>query len=385
MKNGDNAMKKKVFVSGCYDMLHSGHVAFFEEAATYGDLYVGLGSDQTIFDLKGRRTINSDAERLYMVKALRCVKDAWISSGSGIMDFEKEVRELKPDIFFVNSDGFTPAKETFCKELGIELIVSERIPSAGLPARSTTAIRQECRIPYRVELCGGWLDQPRVNHLCKGSVIVMSIEPTMEFNDRSGMATSSRKKAIELWQTQIPVGDREKLAKMLFCVDNPPGTVAISGSQDQLGLLLPGLNKLNYDNGFWPVSIDSVTDPEKLKFVADHLYLVSMPQRRSGYDVLGDTHIDLATAQIMAETTDRAWASIMAGNVKAWGEATKEFLDAQLKMFPRMLTPEIGEAIEFYRNTAYGWKITGCGGGGYLVLISDKPISNAIKVVPCEQ
>ena len=41
-------MTKKVFVSGCYDMLHSGHVAFFAEAATHGDLYVGLGSDKTI-------------------------------------------------------------------------------------------------------------------------------------------------------------------------------------------------------------------------------------------------------------------------------------------------------------------------------------------------
>lgn len=43
-------MRKKVFVSGCYDMLHSGHVAFFEEAAKLGDLYVGLGSDKTIFE-----------------------------------------------------------------------------------------------------------------------------------------------------------------------------------------------------------------------------------------------------------------------------------------------------------------------------------------------
>ena len=58
-------MAKKVFVSGCYDMLHSGHVAFFEEAAGYGDLYVGIGSDKTINDLKARKTINSDAERLY--------------------------------------------------------------------------------------------------------------------------------------------------------------------------------------------------------------------------------------------------------------------------------------------------------------------------------
>ena len=67
-------MSKKVFVSGCYDMLHSGHVAFFEEAAAYGDLYVGIGSDRTIAELKARKTINSDAERLYMVSALKSVK-----------------------------------------------------------------------------------------------------------------------------------------------------------------------------------------------------------------------------------------------------------------------------------------------------------------------
>ena len=200
-------MAKKVFVSGCYDLLHSGHVAFLEEAASYGDLYVGLGSDETIWGLKGRKTSNGNAERLYMIKALRCVKDAWINSGSGIMDFEKEVRELKPDIFFVNTDGVTPAKIKFCSELGIELKVSKRIPHSGLPARSTTSLRQECTIPYRVEMCGGWLDQPAVNSLCPGSVIVMSIEPTLEFNDKSGMATSSRKKSDRAVAEPDPRGE----------------------------------------------------------------------------------------------------------------------------------------------------------------------------------
>lgn len=57
-------------VSGCCDMLHSGHAAFFEEASKLGDLYVGIGSDATIFALKARKTINPEAERLYMVKAL---------------------------------------------------------------------------------------------------------------------------------------------------------------------------------------------------------------------------------------------------------------------------------------------------------------------------
>ena len=86
-------MPKKVFVSGCFDMLHSGHVAFFEEAATHGDLYVGIGSDRTISDLKGRFTVNGERERLYMIKSLKVVKDAWINRGSGLLDFEEELRE----------------------------------------------------------------------------------------------------------------------------------------------------------------------------------------------------------------------------------------------------------------------------------------------------
>ena len=278
-------MTKKVFVSGCYDMLHSGHVAFLQEAAELGDLYVGLGSDQTIFALKNRKTINSEAERLYMIKALRCVKDAWINRGSGIMDFEAEVEALKPDIFFVNTDGFTPAKEEFCRKHHIQLIVSKRRPHEGLPARSTTAIRKECHLPYRVELCGGWMDQPFINRILPGAVITLQIEPSCEFNDRSGMATSSRKKAMDIWQGQIPLGDRQELARMLFCMENPPGKVNISGAQDQLGLLMPGLNKLNFDHDYWPVSIESDCSEETLTYVRDHLYLIPLRPRQSGFDV----------------------------------------------------------------------------------------------------
>jgi len=375
-------MAYKVFVSGCFDMLHSGHVAFLEEAAKHGDLYVGLGSDETIWELKGRKTINGNAERLYMIKALRCVKDAWINSGSGIMDFEKEVTALKPDVFFVNSDGYTPEKKAFCERLGIKLIVSRRLPEPGLPARSTTALRQECRIPYRVELCGGWLDQPAVNSLAPGSVIVMSIEPDMEFNDKSGMATSSRKKAIEMWQTKIPAGDKIELARQLFCIENPPGTTRISGSQDQLGIILPGLNKLNYDNGFWPVSIESRTDGDTLQFVSANLWLVALPPRKKDYDVLKDTRINIDSAKKLAEATERCWQAILDRDVKAWGQAAQDGFSAQLEMYPAMFTEEMDLAIREYRDRAYGWKVSGCGGGGYLVLISDREIPRAIKVTP---
>src|SRR5215208_4585075 len=88
---GEETMRKKVLVSGCFDLLHSGHVEFFQEAAKYGDLFVALGSDKTVFDLKGRPTINSEQERLFMIKSVSCVKDAVISRGSGILDFEAEL------------------------------------------------------------------------------------------------------------------------------------------------------------------------------------------------------------------------------------------------------------------------------------------------------
>ena len=78
---------KKVFVSGCYDLLHSGHVEFFRQASQYGELYVGIGSDSTILEYKHHKTFYPEQERLFMVKSIRYVKDAFINAGSGIMDF----------------------------------------------------------------------------------------------------------------------------------------------------------------------------------------------------------------------------------------------------------------------------------------------------------
>ena len=373
-------MPKKVFVSGSYDMLHSGHVAFFEEAASYGDLYVGVGSDKTIAELKARKTINPDAERLYMVRALKVVRDAWINSGSGMLDFEGELRQLMPDIFFVNADGHTPAKEQLCKELGIEYIVSQRIPHGSLPVRSTTALRQVCRIPYRIDLAGGWLDQPYVSKFYPGTVITICVEPDYEFNDRSGMSTSSRNKAIELWQTDIPEGDKVKLAKTLFCFENPPGTKYVSGSQDSLGITMPGLNRYFYDNDYWPSKIESRLDDDLLTWIEQRIWMIPLYPRKSDFDVLADTRIDERGAKALSLAAEELWNSLMKKDARTVGEAFTRSFEAQISMFPNMVNTEILEQIEHYKQAALGWKISGAGGGGYLILFSETPIEKAIQI-----
>lgn len=180
--------KNKVFVSGCFDLLHSGHVAFFKEAAQYGDVFVGIGSDKTIEELKGRKTINSELERLYMAKAVRYVTDAWINRGSGLMDFEQDILDFEPDLFIVNEDGHSPIKNEFCAEHNIKYAVLNRIPDTQLLPRSTTDYRNSniCRLPYRLDIACTWIDQPYVSSYQQGWAITTSLEPSIEYNEHSG-------------------------------------------------------------------------------------------------------------------------------------------------------------------------------------------------------
>ena len=374
-------MTKTVFVSGCFDLLHSGHIAFFKEASLYGDVYVALGSDKTVFDLKGRPTVNTEQERLFMVKSVSYVKDAFISCGSGILDFETELRQMMPDYFVVNADGHIPEKRSLCQKLGIEYVVLERKPYEGLQARSTTALRQQEYMPFRIDLAGGWLDQPYVSEYYPGSVITISLEPTIEFNERSGMASSTRRSALDLWGPKLQSGNPEKLAKILFCYDNPPGTKVVSGSQDSIGIVFPGLAKAHYEGQYWPTRIEHVMDETLLRFVESSLYLVSLGPRYSEYDVLVDTKFNRDLAKALSDAADFCWDAILGRDIVNFGRSMRESFEAQVAMFPHMLNDRITDLVDEYRGQALGWKLSGAGGGGYLILVSDKPIPDTVRVL----
>ena len=287
---------------------------------------------------------------------------------------------LKPDILFVNEDGDHEAKKTLCKQLGIEYVTSKRIPKEKLPERSTTSIRSKSMIPYRLDLAGGWLDQPFVSKHFPGPVITISIEPTFDFNDRSGMSSSTRKKAIEIWGYRLPDEDPEKLAKILFSFENPPGKKEISGSQDSIGIVYPGLNRLSYSGDYWPDSIESSPDPDIADWLEKSLHFLPLSPRGRAFDVLADTKIDHNKAKALADAANGVWDAIHKKDLSAFGRYFRESFEAQVAMFPNMVNDEIRSTIEDIKHKALGWKLSGAGGGGYLVLVSEQLIEKTFRI-----
>lgn len=136
------SQRKKVLVSGCFDWLHTGHVRFFEEVSTLGDLYVVVGNDDNVRFLKGAgHPMFAQEERRYLVQAVRFVKQALVSTGFDWLDYAPQVDEVKPDMFVVNDDGDRPEKRQFCLEHNIEYMVLKRTPKEGLPQRESTKLR----------------------------------------------------------------------------------------------------------------------------------------------------------------------------------------------------------------------------------------------------
>ena len=393
-------MKKKVFVSGCYDLLHSGHVEFFREAAQYGDLYVGIGSDATILDYKHHKTVYSEQERLFMVKSIRYVKDAFINSGHGIMDFVPTVEALKPDILVVNEDGSNEDKRRFCAEHGIEYVVLQRKPSEGLTARSSTDLKKsKSAIPTRLDLAGTWIDQPYVSCFAPGWALTISLEPNFEIRERCGLSTSTRNIIKRIWPYQLPNMDPETLARLVFCFENHPEREdgIVSGAQDSIGICMPGLCRHYYDNHFWPEKIETCQDEAVLSWLEEHLCMVPMFPRRPGCSVVENKDITKAKVQNLAKAAADCWEAIMKRDLEGFAAAFRASFEAQVSMFPGMVEPAtVGDipALEVDPVTGlatdgylpkvqdyidkYGqmpgvlaWKMPGAGGGGYLVLVCE--------------
>jgi len=375
---------KKVFVSGCFDLLHSGHIEFFRQASEYGKLYVGIGSDSTIEGYKGHRPLYSEQERLFMVKAIRYVEDAMINTGSGVMDFLPSLDIIKPDILLVNSEGSNEDKKRICQERGIEYVILDRVPAEGLQARSSSALKKTlsgkddsqpstCSIPTRLDLAGTWIDQPYVSEYKGGWAITISLEPTFEIRERCGLSTSTRNQIKRIWPVKLPDMNPEMLARLVFCFENHPERSGghISGAQDSIGICVPGLCRHYYKGHFWPEKIEQCSEASVLWWLEQHLCMIPLEPRAESCSVVKGKDVTFPKVVNLTEAADRCWNAIMSKDLKAFAQSYLDSFNAQTAMFPAMIQGCVQPAIDKWSKVpgVLAWKMPGAGGGGYLALV----------------
>ena len=125
---------QKVFVSGCFDILHAGHLEFFQTARTLGDyLIVSFASAEVLWGHKHRQPSLPDEHKRALLEGLATVDEVVVGLGSRPgLDFEEDFRRLKPQILAVTTDDqFREAKLELCREMGSEYRVLEKTQPGG--------------------------------------------------------------------------------------------------------------------------------------------------------------------------------------------------------------------------------------------------------------
>ena len=158
---------KKVFVSGCYDILHAGHLQFFEEARALGDyLIVSFASAEVLWHHKRRKPSIPDEHKRALLQGLRMVDEVIITHGhkEGV-DFEEEFLNIRPDFLIVTDDDkYGAIKQKLCDQVGARYSVLAKTPPRFEPVSTSSIVRwvqAPTEAPLRVDFAGGWLDVPR--------------------------------------------------------------------------------------------------------------------------------------------------------------------------------------------------------------------------------
>jgi cytidyltransferase-like protein len=179
---------KSIFVSGCYDILHAGHLQFFEEARALGDrLIVSFASKDVLWEHKKRRPSIPDEHKKALLEALWMVDEVVVGSDPDIgLDFKSYFLKAKPDMLVVTEDDqYEDLKKDLCKQVGAEYHVLPKTPPKFKPVSTSELVRYiqaPKKAPLRVDFAGGWLDVPRF--AIPGSYIVnCSISPLVSLND----------------------------------------------------------------------------------------------------------------------------------------------------------------------------------------------------------
>jgi hypothetical protein len=243
-------------------------------------------------------------------------------------------------------------------------------------------------IPYRLALCGGWIDQPFIserNPSPPGSMTVVAVEPDFRFLEFAGMATSTRKVAAKLWGKRLPDRPPAELVRELYAEENK-GKSEPSGSQDMVGLVYPGIARMDFDianeGGYFPVRVETCEDPDVIAWVERTIKVVPVAQRPAGYNPLGTKNLEPGWVKRLGRSGRDCFDAIVARNLGALQASMTECMLAWEALLPATLrhplvTVDLVGLMDFYRKEYGGAMYSGCG-GGYLFVATDRPVPGSI-------
>ena len=245
-------------------------------------------------------------------------------------------------------------------------------------------------IPNRVQLAGGWIDQPfisRLNPTPPGSMVVAQIEPAFRPMDRSGIASGTRAIAMKLWRGKLPNRPLDELVRELYETENK-GKAEPSGSQDMIGLIYPGVNRLDYDyevkGGVFPSHIESCNRPKVARWLSGILHLIPIGPRPEGYNPLGIKNLDPKWVARLGKSGKDCYDAIVRMDAEALGESFNLNMKCWETLLPHVvrhpsLRLDLMPLLKAYQKQYPGAMYSGCG-GGYLIVVSEKPVPGAFKV-----
>jgi hypothetical protein len=245
-------------------------------------------------------------------------------------------------------------------------------------------------IPYRMAFAGGWIDQPFVsqhNPTPPGSMVVVGLEPTFWYMERAGMSTGTRKVALKLWDGRLPDRDPKELVKELYEEENR-GKPEPSGSQDMIGLIYPGVNRLDFDfdheGGIFPKHIESNNDPEVARWLEDVIHMVPIAPRPAGYNPLGVKNLDTEWVRRLGQTGKDCYDAILKMDVQGLADSMNECMQCWEIILPATVRHSTVETdllgiLKHYQTQYAGAMYSGCG-GGYVYVVSETPVPGAIQV-----
>lgn len=209
-------------------------------------------------------------------------------------------------------------------------------------------------IPYRVELVGGWGDDPDICPTI-GSVIVISIKPK-DYQNRSGLSSGTREQAKKLWGEHLPPCDPIVLANALYTYEN---ISSVAGSQDAYGICLPGVNRLDYNGKHLPHTITRLTQSSET-WLEDVLRLYLSPPRPNDYDPIKIVRGSITEEISLYNNTMLAWGAIEKQDINQLSYCLANCFRIQQSILPLLPIPEEGLK---WTGAGYGYQIGFLEGG----------------------